>query len=58
MLNVSHQSIFGFWFFGQSDQKTKKSAVIFMQNEDFFYTENKQTGELICGHFDEKTKTE
>ena len=28
------------------DNKTKKSAVIFRQNADF-YTENKQTGQLI-----------
>ena len=37
---------FHFSFFGQSDQKTKRLAVIFGQNA-FFYTKNKQTGKLI-----------
>ena len=27
---------FHFWFFGHFDQETKKSAVIFRQNADFF----------------------
>ena len=52
---------FYFSFFGQSDQKTKKSTVIFRQNEDFFCTENKQTGQVIffiSGHFVQKTKME
>ena len=39
-------SIFRSSIFGQSDQKSKKSAVIFRQNADFFKTENKQTGQL------------
>ena len=37
---------FGQGYLSQSDQKTKKLAVIFRQNADF-YTENKQTRQLI-----------
>ena len=47
-------------FFGQSDQKTKKSAVIFRQNVGFLYS--KQTDRtsdfFVLGHFDKKTKNE
>ena len=49
---------FHFSFFGQSDQNMKKS---FSGKMRIFYTENKQTGQLIFfvfGHFDQKTKNE
>jgi hypothetical protein len=37
---------FHFLFFGQSDQNTKKSLVILLQNADFLYRKQ-QTGQLL-----------
>ena len=51
-------SIFRFSFFCQSDQKWKKSAVIFRQNADFFIQKisKQDSWFFIFGHFDQKTK--
>ena len=49
---------FHFLFFGQNDQK-RKNQLSFSSNMRIFYTENKQTGQLIFfifDHFDQKTK--
>jgi hypothetical protein len=52
---------FRFSLFGQFDQKKRKNQLSFSGKIRIFYTENKQTGQLIfflSGHFDQKTNNE